>query len=87
MPRVLKLNRYDRKIQYFRRWFQAKRKFEKVTQRDLAKKLNCSQQNISAKLKDEANAEITYTDLLVFFEQTHATDEEILTAMKMTKGV
>jgi transcriptional regulator with XRE-family HTH domain len=56
-----------------------------VTQEDLARKLDLTQSAISWKtrVKGDNQTQITYKDLLVFFKELNATDEEILQFMKM----
>lgn len=84
MPRVI-LDAYERKIDSFRRWFAGKRIENDITQEMLADKLNCSQVTISHKTRKNGkdHTQITYKDLLVFFDSVGATDEEIIKYMRM----
>ncbi len=84
MPKSF-LNDYDRKISSFRSWFKGRRATEGVTQEHLARKMGVSQTTLSRKtqVKGYKQSEITYRDLLYFFKEVNATDEEILRYMKL----
>jgi len=74
----------ERKIYSFRKWFKGKRAMENVSQIALARELGLSQQAISNKITTIGKgSEITYKDLLVFFREVGASDEEILHYMKL----
>lgn len=84
MPKVY-MNEYDRKIYAFRRWFKGKRAMNNITLNALAKKKGVSHTSESKKLKTTGDnqAEITYRDLLLYFKEVRATDEEILHYMRV----
>ena len=84
MPKIY-ADKYEKKIFSFRRWFRGKCRMQGVTQEDLARKLDLTQSAISWKtrVKGDNQTQITYKDLLVFFKELNATDEEILYFMKM----
>lgn len=84
MPKVY-TNEYDRKIYAFRRWFKGKRAIENITLISLGRKMGCSHVAVSKKVnpKGEGQTEITYRDLLLFFKEVGATDEEILRYMRL----
>lgn len=86
MPKTLALNRYERKMNSFRNWFRGKRAEKKVPQALLANRLDISQVAVSNKIKESADSQITYKDLLVFFESVEASDEEIVRMMRIQKG-
>lgn len=75
----------DRKIYAFRRWFKGKRASCNLTLMALGKKMGVSHVAVSRKLQTKGNeqTEITYRDLLLFFDETGASDEEILHYMKL----
>lgn len=75
------LDPFDRKTQAFCRWFKGKRAEENITQAELGNKLYYSQAQISNKLSGKSV--ITYKDLLVFFKESKATDEEIVRMMRI----
>lgn len=84
MPKVF-FNEYDKKIYNFRRWFKGKRATADLTLEELGRKMGVSHVAVSRKLQTtgDKQTEITYRDLLLFFKESGATDEEILWAMKM----
>ena len=83
MPKLFS-NDADRKINSFKRWFKGKRAVANVSQHALAERLEISQTAISAKLSTgEGATNITYKDMLIFFDEVGATDEEILHYMRL----
>lgn len=84
MPKVY-VDKYDKKIFAFRRWFSGKCRMQEVTQEDLAEALDLTQSAISRKTQVKGNnqTKLTYRDLLILFKELNATDEEILSLMKM----
>ena len=78
-------NVYDKKVYAFRRWFKGKRAMCNLTLIDLGRKMGKSHTSISRKVnpKGDNQSDITYQDLLLFFKEVHATDEEILHYMKV----
>lgn len=84
MPKTF-MSEYDKKIYAFRRWFKGKRAMNNITLMALANKMGCSHAAVCRKLqtKGDDQTEITYRDLLLFFKESGATDEEILRCMKM----
>ena len=84
MPKVY-ANEFDRKICAFRRWFKGKRAMQNITLIGLARKMGCSHVSVSKKVNPngEGQTEITYRDLLLFFKEVKATDDEILRYMKL----
>ena len=83
MPKVF-ASEVERKINTFRKWFKGKRAMENISQIALARKLGLSQQAVSNKITTSGTgSEITYKDLLIFFREVNATDEEILKYMKL----
>ena len=84
MPKVY-ANEYDRKIYAFRRWFKGKRAMNNITLTALARKKGVSHAAESNKLKTTGSnqTEITYRDLLLYFKEAGATDEEILYFMRV----
>lgn len=84
MPKVF-ANDYDKKIYNFRRWFKGKRSMADLTLEALGREMGVSHVAVSRKLqtKGDRQTEITYRDLLVFFKEVKATDEEILHFMKL----
>lgn len=80
MPKVI-LDPYKRKHEAFLRWFKGKRAECSVTQKDLAEEVRCTQAEISN--KTTGKAVITYKDLLIFFKEVDATDEEIVRMMRL----
>lgn len=83
MPKVF-ASELERKIYQFRKWFKGKRAMENVTQIALAREMGVSQQSVSNKITTSGTgSEITYKDLLIFFREVNATDEEILKYMKL----
>lgn len=84
MPKAY-LNDYDRKIASFRAWFKGKRAEKNINQDMLTRKTGRCQSAESRKLrvKGYGQSEITYKDLLIYFEMVDATDDEILRYMKI----
>lgn len=84
MPKVY-ANEFDKKIYAFRRWFKGKRSMNNIRLVDLARKMGVSHTAVSRKInpKGDRQTDITYEDLLLFFKEVNATDEEILHYMKM----
>lgn len=84
MPKTY-ADKYEKKIFAFRRWFRGKCRMQDVRQEDLARELGLTQSAVSWKtqVKGDKQTQITYKDLLVFFKEVGATDEEILWCMKM----
>ena len=84
MPKVC-ANEFERKIYAFRRWFKGKRSMENIRLVDLARKMGVSHTAVSRKInpKGDRQTDITYEDLLLFFREVNASDEEILRYMKM----
>lgn len=86
MPKVY-ANEFDKKIYAFRRWFKGKRSMNNIRLVDLARKMGVSHTAVSRKInpKGDRQSDITYEDLLLFFREVDATDEEILRYMKMER--
>jgi transcriptional regulator with XRE-family HTH domain len=84
MPKIY-ADKYDKKIFAFRRWFSGKCRTQEVTQEDLAEALDMTQSAVSRKTQVKGNhqTKLTYRDLLILFKELNATDEEILSLMKM----
>ncbi|MBR1853412.1 MAG: helix-turn-helix transcriptional regulator [Lachnospiraceae bacterium] len=84
MPKVFQSD-CDRKIYAFRRWFKGKCRSKDITQAQLARKMGIAQASLSYKMQTAGNnsTQITYRDLLCFFREVNATDEEILHYMKL----
>lgn len=84
MPRAY-FNEVDRKIAAFRAWFKGKRAEKGINQEYLARQTKSSQATVSRKIQTRGNqqADISYKDLLIYFQAVNATDEEILRYMKI----
>ena len=84
MPKAY-FNDYDRKIASFRAWFKGKRAEKDINQAYLARKLGTTQATVSRKIqpRGDKQVDITYKELLIFFKEVGATDEEILRYMKI----
>ncbi len=80
MPRTLPFSQTERKKEDFKKWIKGKRSAEDITQEMLGKKLGITQQSAGTKIR---KGQYSYTDLLIIFSVTHATDEEILQLMKL----
>ena len=84
MPKAY-FNDYDRKIASFRAWFKGKRAEKDINQEYLARKIGATQATVSRKIqpRGDKQVDITYKELLIFFKEVGATDEEILRYMKI----
>ena len=84
MPKVY-MNDFDKKIYAFRLWFKGKRAMLNITLAELAREKGVSHASESNKLRTKGNnqTEITYRDLLLYFDKSEASDEEILRYMRL----
>ena len=80
MPKI-SFDAYERKINGFCKWLRGKKAEEDLTNKALGAALGVTNSAVSYKLRGKSI--ITYKDLLVFFKEVKASDEEILRFMKM----
>lgn len=91
MPRVaLSMEQRRRnRIKYLAEWIDGRMHSKKLTQADVAKELNISQEALSARLnpktyeKNKRADPFKFGDLLILCKILEATDEEILHLMKL----
>jgi len=79
MPKTY-LSDADRALARFQRWYKSAKAGNDVTDAQIARKLDVTQQAVSYKMK---KGSLTLTDLMLIFRELGATDEEILKIMKM----
>lgn len=75
MPRGW-ISRTDKLKSSFLKWYRGKMRMEDVTQKDLAKLLNCDSSKVSLRLS--GNTTISYMEWVVMMDAVGATDEERL---------
>lgn len=78
MPKCF-YNNYDRTMSAFRTWLKGKMAMENVSQTQLAMKLNCTQANVSNKLKGKTA--FSQKELMIVFKAVNASPEEIVKYM------
>ena len=71
----------DRLKAKFLKWYKGKMRMEDVTQKDLAKILNCEQANVSNRLSGKTS--ISYIEFVMLMDAVKATDEEKLMFLKL----
>ena len=81
MPRV-EMNRKKYMIADLPGWISGRMKKKKIRQKDIAEEINITQPAFSHKLWSGRDL-FTYGDLITLFDKLDATDEEILSLMKL----
>lgn len=84
MPKVY-VNDADRALARFRKWYHDQKPSRDMTDSKMAKILGVSQPAVSQKLKVKGSDqnEITLRDAILIMHKMNASDEEILTLMKV----
>lgn len=80
MPRVLPLSEIERKKLAFSKWIKGKKAMEDVTNAMIGELLGMTGQAVGQKNK---KSQYEYGELLLLFKTLNATDEEILSLMKL----